>query len=265
MTISSRRLAYFSVLLLLLAGCQEPVVTVAQKTTLQRIHLPKQLREISGLTTLGQNLLAIADERGRIFEINFEQQSVEDYESFGDPPVKEDFEGLALMANTVYAITSDAKLYQKTPGSDVYTRHKTGLKKQCEFEGLAPRPQTTELWLLCKTPLKKKLKKRLVIFVWDTQQQVIVEGKTISRAYSKLGFKKSIHLSGISFNQQGSEVTIIAAKQRAFVTMDVNSMHVGGKEKDKNEYTEKDTEKETHRSAICLLDKPISRRKVSRL
>ena len=68
-----------------------------------------------------------------------------------------------------------------------------------------------------------KLRKRLVIFVWDTQVKAVIESKTISRAYSKLGFKKSINPSGISFNQQGSEVTVIAAKQQAFVTLDVHS------------------------------------------
>ncbi len=221
MTISSRPVLCFFTLWLL-AGCQEPAVAVKPDITLQRIQLPSELREISGLTRRGKNLLAIADERGSVFEIDFNAQSVKPYLSFGDPPVKEDFEGLALTANALYAITSDARLYQKSPGSDVYVRHKTGLKKHCEFEGLAHRPQSSELWLLCKTPLRKKLRKRLVIFVWDMATEEIVESKTISRPYSKLGFKKSINPSGLSFNHPGDEVTVIAAKQRAFVTVDLS-------------------------------------------
>lgn len=189
----------------------------------QRISLPDALREVSGLTVSADGeLLAIADEVGVVFGIDFAGVKVSRYASFGDPPERDDFEGLAVRDGRLYALTSTGRIYRQSESAAGYERLKSGLRKDCEFEGLAADPQSSQLWLLCKHTLRKRYRGDLVIFAWDTLSGETLEGPVVQRDYDKLGFKKSISPSGLSFNADGSEITIIAARERAFLVIDRN-------------------------------------------
>ena len=212
--------AYIAVAVLLFA-CSQPQATA--ELVAEILPLPEQLREISGLAHIGDGqLIAIADELGTIFRINFNQKDVAELASFGQPPTAADFEGLAVRDGSIYAITSSGVLYQRSiadidPAS--FRKVKTKLGKQCEIEGLAADPNSPLLWLLCKTPYKKKHKNKLVVFAWNVVEQRQDKTRTIATKYKALGFKKSLSPSALSISTSGDEMFILAAQQKAFVVI----------------------------------------------
>ncbi len=197
------------------------VTSDARSIVVRRITLPDGLREVSGLTSFEGRMLAIADELGQVYTIDFETRGVAEYFSFGQPPVSADFEGLAAQGDQIYALTSKGHLYHQSPTDTEFSRINTKLKKNCEFEGLAARPNSDELWLLCKTPDEKRDRDSLMIFVWDTHKQSLNDEATLRIPYLALGFNKPLNPSGLSFNASGDRVTIIAARQRAFLVMNL--------------------------------------------
>ena len=68
------------------------------------MKLPRALQEVSGLTMAPNgNLLAIADEKGAVYEVSMTEPFVDRRTGFGDPPVKADFEGIAAKIATARA------------------------------------------------------------------------------------------------------------------------------------------------------------------
>ena len=127
----------FSLLLtaLCLCGCGTPADTEGHL----QLKLPKPLREISGLTeTADGALLAVADEKAHIYRIDMNAKVVERLTKFGDPVKKGDFEGIALLDEQLYVVTSNGVIWRKALRGDAkdYSRFKTGIGDACEVEGL---------------------------------------------------------------------------------------------------------------------------------
>lgn len=146
-----------------LTGCdggegpaEEPEVFEAAGLDFSTNHLvqyalPKALREVSGLDlTPSGTLLAHGDEQARIFEINYRDGTVAEAFQLGDPPVRDDFEGIASRNGSVFLVTSAGTIYQAEPGEGPvrgYSRHPA--KLPCEVEGLAPWGHA-DLVVVCK-------------------------------------------------------------------------------------------------------------------
>ena len=194
-----------------------------------RMSLPKGLKEISGLAVYQNDLIAIADEKARIYRISFQQESVTRIGAFGDPAEKGDFEGIAVSGETVYAITSDGLLYSKMlSGTDEeYTRQDTGLGELCEIEGLDYWKGL--LYVLCKTPYAEELQEHLSVLAWDpVNEERFVDGE-IHIAWEDLSLpKKKLHPSGVVVTSD--RVFIVAAKENLWVSVspnDVSKARVG--------------------------------------
>ena len=181
-----------------------------------RMVLPKALKEVSGLANYEGDLLAIADERGRIYRISFSNESVERVGAFGDPPVKGDFEGIAVSADTVFAVTSKGVLYSKNldEPDDAFDSVDTGIGELCEIEGLHWHNQL--LYILCKTPYADDLKKHLAIFAWDprTKQRVTEQDFQLSWRQFELS-KEKIHPSGLLVTED--MFFVIAAREKVWL------------------------------------------------
>ena len=102
--------------------------------------LPVSLQEISGLAFHRGVLLAHDDELGRIYTINPLTGAVTIFATLRGP-IHDDFEGIAVLGDTVWLMTSSGKLYgvKATASRDpvAYALYHTGLGKRCELEGLA--------------------------------------------------------------------------------------------------------------------------------
>ena len=125
------------------------------ETRLARFDLPGRLDEISGLAfTPDGRLFAHDDERGRIHEIDTETGQVGKRFDLGDGTVRDDFEGLAIVSDRFFLISSIGLLYEFREGADdtqvPFRLTDTGVGSGCEVEGLEYDPVDEALLIACK-------------------------------------------------------------------------------------------------------------------
>jgi uncharacterized protein YjiK len=117
------------------------------------IAIHDTLREISGLAMAadGKNLLAVQDEIGAVFVLDtgdFQIKNRIDFISEGD------FEGIAVVGDTIFAVKSNGNLFRIVPkpsgGTLLVERFKTGLSKAWDVEGLETDLNRQQLLLACK-------------------------------------------------------------------------------------------------------------------
>jgi len=142
----------------------------------QHWRLPKALKEISGLAMNSKGeLFAHNDEAPIIFQIDWTEGQFVKIFSLEGPTAKQDFEGLAIIDEHFFLITSMGLIFQFREGANGarkgFYSYDTGLKKKCEIEGLASSPVTGTLFILCKKGYKKDLKGKLNIFTWDINRR----------------------------------------------------------------------------------------------
>ncbi|HUF75282.1 MAG TPA: hypothetical protein VMM35_03345, partial [Longimicrobiales bacterium] len=104
-------------------------------------ELPGRLDEISGLAvTPDGRLFGHDDERALVHEIDPMSGSVGKRFSAGDPPLRGDFEGIAIVGERFFLVTSTGLLYEMREADDrseaPYRISDTGLGAHCEVEGL---------------------------------------------------------------------------------------------------------------------------------
>ncbi len=130
--------------------------------------LPAALREISGLALSRGMLLAHDDELGRVYSINLTTGAVEVFATLRGP-IRDDFEGIAVLGDTIWLMTSSGRLYGlKATASNApvaFVLRNTGLGKRCELEGLAADERAGVLLLPCK--IVPKDGGGLVIYRWN--------------------------------------------------------------------------------------------------
>jgi uncharacterized protein YjiK len=118
-------------------------------------EMPGRLDEISGLAiTADGRLFGHNDERGTVHEIDRASGEVGTRFSIGDPPVRADFEGLAIVGERFFLITSASLLYEfREVGDRETSPHRVtdlGLGSSCEVEGLDHDPGADALLVACK-------------------------------------------------------------------------------------------------------------------
>ncbi len=187
--------------------------------------LPKRLREISGLAlTPDERLLAVADEKAIVYELDYQEGKIIKSFAFGDPPVRADFEGIAVLGDTVWLMTSDGLLFAATEGADgrsvPYQKYDTDHGDYCELEGLAQDRATTTLLLVCKQTKSKH--DDLMIFEWSASIDGIEHNRDVAVPEALIiGIvdKKRISPSGIAVDPQTGERVLVAARQGVLVRL----------------------------------------------
>jgi uncharacterized protein YjiK len=158
-------------------GRNEPAVPASteKQVDLRQWQLPKFLREASGLAVYDENyLLAHNDEKGNIYRISIDGIVIEKLASINKPPIRKDFEGIAIAGDSTYLITSSGVLYRvddlainRSKQVVAATVIDTGVGEQCEIEGL--HYLDGELLFPCKTLLQQKETDRLLIFSYSIE------------------------------------------------------------------------------------------------
>ena len=128
--------------------------------------MPPQLREISGLVLTSRGtVLTHDDNAGRVYEVDpFTGILLKGFSLIGNQ--KEDFEAITIAGDDIYLMASDGKLFRFREGADgqqvQFIMFDSGLKKACEFEGLAYQSDSTRLLMVCKrvhdTPNARELR-----------------------------------------------------------------------------------------------------------
>lgn len=185
--------------------------------------LPAELAEISGLTTMPDGLLlAHDDELGRVGVIDPRKGSLVRRFSLGDR-ARDDFEGITLVGDTVYMMTSNGVLYRFRAGADgaevAYETRDTNLGKECEFEGVAFDASSSSFVLACKTVRVKELQDQLLFYrvsVVDPSAAPVPLGIPLARAIGGNDWK-SLHPSDITVDPATGHYIVIASQERALL------------------------------------------------
>lgn len=229
MTFSNTSRLLFILSVLVLSSCSQAEAPLSWV-------LPKKLTEISGLAQgFGGRIFAVNDERAVIYEIDLASGDVRLIVKFvgsNGKVVKSDIEGIAVLDELFYLLSSEGRLYKGKPnGLDGITTVDsnyldTGLSQLCELEGLSSFEGM--LFLVCKKNYLKKDKGYLLIFQFDPKSEIIIE-------YLRVDFKdlhrKKIHPSGLAVTE--NEILLVAARQGLLIRLDKNGNFIGDMELDK--------------------------------
>ena len=190
--------------------------------SMQQWKLPRRLREISGLAISAKgHLFAHADEEAIVYQLDYEKSNLIKAFALGDPTVRGDFEGLAVIGDEFFLTTSDGEIFRFAEGEDgdrvAYERMETGLGKHCEIEGLAAIGQ--QLLLLCKDVRSTKLIENLAIFFWDVSTESGPESviELPEREILDTVKKKRINPSGLAVDPTTGNLLIVAAHQKVLL------------------------------------------------
>ena len=145
--------------------------------TLKKCALSDSLVEISGITFFqNERLLGIEDLHPILYEIKLNDSAgviINKLEFTQTDKDKFDFEDLAAIGDTVYALWSHGAIFKITRQEKgfVSEKTKTGLKKENNTEGLAYDPFTGNLLVACKDDagLEDVKKSTRAIFEFDTK------------------------------------------------------------------------------------------------
>ena len=198
--------------------------------SLQQWKLPKKLKEISGLAlTPDDRLFTVTDEKAIVYELDYQQGEIVKAFSVGNPTVHADFEGIAILNDVFYLVTSKGRIYATAEGNDgdrmQYKSYKTGLGKLCEIEGLAQDRQSGTLLLACKKSKVKGKGGKLSVFVWSPSTGEVLREREITIPEDDIAAKldqKHINPSGIAVDPGTANLYVIASRQRAIIEMKPN-------------------------------------------
>jgi uncharacterized protein YjiK len=137
------------------------------------VTLPKELKEISGLAmTHDGRLFAHNDENSVIYQIDYRNGTIlKNFVVGKKKSKKEDFEGLAIVENTFYMVTSEGILFEFKEGEDgknvKHKTHKTWLSSKYDVEGLCYDSETHALLLACKGYAGKGYSDERAVYVFS--------------------------------------------------------------------------------------------------
>jgi uncharacterized protein YjiK len=200
---------------------------IAREAPLAQWVLPRALQEISGVALTGDGrLLVHGDELGQIWEVDYRRGVLVKRFALGNGLVKGDFEGITVANDVVFLLASNGKLYEFPEGVDganvAFTVHDTGLKAECEFEGVAFDPALNALLLACKHVHDKDLQDALVIYRWSLKSD---SGSRLSRLTVPLAGVigangwKHVHPSDISIDPLTGNYVLVASEEKALVSI----------------------------------------------
>ena len=191
-----------------------------------RERLPGGLDEISGLAiTADGTLLAHDDERARIYELDAQTAEVLRRYELGDGGIRADYEGIAVIDDVRFLVTSQGTFFRFRDGADrgnvPFEAKVTELRRRCEVEGLATKGR--ELLVACKQSYRELESDQTVVYGFDTDRMELdtVPRYTVSwDAVRAAGGPRRFFASGIEVHPGTGHLVLIAARQGALLELD---------------------------------------------
>jgi uncharacterized protein YjiK len=201
--------------------------SIGRATPLARWLLPRPLQEISGLAlTRDGRLLVHDDQLGQVWEVDYRRGVLVKRFSLGNGVLKGDFEGITIANDVVFLLASNGKLFEFHEGADGaqvdYKVQDTGLKEQCEFEGVAFDAAIDALLLACKHVYDKDVRDALVIYRWSLKSD---SGARLSQLTvplaSVIGTNgwTTLEPSDITIDPLTGNYVLVASKEKALIAV----------------------------------------------
>jgi uncharacterized protein YjiK len=202
------------------------------------VALPQSLREISGLaTTADGRLFGHQDERASIKELEPRTGEVLKSFSVGLTGLRGDFEGLAIVGERFFLVTSRGTLVEFREGSHGqstgYELHSLNLDRVCEVEGLAFDQASGALLVPCKTTKHKSLDDHVAVFAVplatlapDPEPRVLLPLDEVDDA----GFGNDFHPSAIEIHPETGSLLLLAAREEMLLELDRSGGLIDGEE-----------------------------------
>ena len=188
------------------------------------IKLNKDLKEISGLAITDQGrLFCHNDEKGEIFQLDYLSGKI--LKSFSlKKKVKEDFEGIAIVKNLFYMVTSEGNIYEFKEGKNgskvEYKVYETDLKSKYDVEGLCYDPETNSLLLACKEFAGKGIKNKRAVYSFSLKKKKLLDKPRFLISIAKMEEASdydTFNPSGIERHPLSGTFFIITGKGRSVV------------------------------------------------
>jgi hypothetical protein len=183
-----------------------------------QVPLAGGLREISGLAVAPDgHLFAHADERGVVSRVHICDGTVEKSFSLGFPPVRDDFEGMAIVGERFFLMTSTGRLYETREGvhgtSVPYTVVETGFGGVCEVEGLTWDPVSRTLVAGCKAPRAGRQRGSVTFLRWSVDAKAPAVPPSLTLAVTGLA-TKNFRTSAIEYDARSRNYIAVAGPER---------------------------------------------------
>ena len=191
------------------------------------LKLPESLKEISGLALLsGNDLLTHNDEEGIIYKFNISSGEVTGHLKIGADNVENDFEGIAVVKDSVYLVTSNGIIYKffipvKDEIAD-FVMFKTFLDSGNDIEGICYDSHSNALLLACKNDPGKGYKNVRAVYSFNLNKMSLERTPRFLIPLDKLreNFKiEGFAPSGIEINPINNNFFIISANPEAIIEM----------------------------------------------
>ncbi|MCW8810753.1 MAG: SdiA-regulated domain-containing protein [Ignavibacteriaceae bacterium] len=190
------------------------------------IKLPQSLREISGLAFLkGNEVLTHNDEEGIIFIVDISlSKVVSDFVL--DDDVEKDFEGIAVVKDSIYLVNSNGTIYkfrlQQENESADFVKFKTFLDSENNIEGFCYDASTNSLLLACKNDPGKGFKKLRAVYEFNLNKMILVKKPRFLISLDELRDKFNINgfePSGIEKNPISGNFFMVSAHPEAILEL----------------------------------------------
>lgn len=194
------------------------------------ISLPKDLREISGITiTDDGRMFGQQDETAIVYEIDYKTGNIIKKFSLGSPPLKEDFEDIVHVNNKFYMVNSKGIIYEFIEGKDKesvdFKTYKTNLKGSNDVEGICFDPETNSLLLACKGDAGTGVTNEKAIYSFSLDKMELNSEPRFILPLSEI--KKTFNPSGIKRNPKTGTFFIIAANGNEIVEISKDGKIIG--------------------------------------
>ena len=208
-----------------LVAAQEPPTLVERydfSRRSMRRDLPGRLDEVSGLAFAPDgSLFAHGDERAWIHEIDPATGEVGKRFMFGERTARDDFEGMAIVGERFFLISSGGLLYEAREGEDreqkQYRVTDTGLGSTCEVEGLEYHPGWDELLIPCKSTTLEP--DAIVVHRMPVAPNVPRPAPILIHrdSVAERGVDRDFHPSGIALDPSTGSLVLVAAREEAIL------------------------------------------------
>ena len=202
------------------------------------VKLPRALQEISGLAvTSDGRVFAHGDERAIVVQIDACAAKTVKSFALGAPPVRGDFEGIAIVGERFFLITSNGQLYEFREGPDAsavpFSVRDTGFGKVCEIEGLAYDPGDRVLLMGCKQPLRREERPAINVLRWSLDRSAAAEPPSLTIPLGDVGKKverKAFHTSAIERDARSGHYLLVAGPERVIAEVTAKGSFVAAHE-----------------------------------